>query len=358
MSNFPLAYKLSWLPRFLSPSARMPEGFARQPLQAVAPDGDGAPTVDCLFFGDISNVADPTLAAAPEELRDLFRRADMAIGNCETPVARSFAPGALQRLGLRHGVGTRFIDGFLDAFGVAADKLWLSLANNHALDCGLEGLRETVSVLQERGITVIGCRDAGRTPLKTTERRGLRLGFAAWTDWINRHPETAREHIWFGGDVEALDWSGLRQRHRLDTLCVLPHWDFEFRHFPQPATRARAARLAESGVDLIVGQHPHVLQPVERHGAGLCAYSLGDLLGSALRRATWPTRLFGLLEIGIRADGPRRGEICRYRVHPWVRTRRAGRVEFKAVSELGDGLRGKIERRLGLIFPEHGDMAA
>lgn len=331
----------------------MPESFERQPLQGLAAGEDGrSKTVDLLFFGDISNVANPTIAAAPKEMRELFRRADIVVGNCETPVTKNVAPGARQRLGLGHYADASFIDGFLDAFRVSAGKLCLSLANNHALDCGVEGLLETVSVLEERGIAVIGCRDAGRPPLTTVEHRGLRLGFTASTEWINRHPETARKHVWFGRDADGLDWSGLKKQHRLDTLVALPHWDFEFRHFPQPETRARAARLARGGVDLIVGQHPHVLQPMERFGRGLCAYSLGDILGTAFPRATWPTRLFGLLEIGIRAGGPRRGEICRYRLHPWVRTYRAGREEVWAVSDLRDGLRDKIERRLRLIFPE------
>lgn len=354
MSNFPLAYKLSWLPRFLSSSARMPESFERQPLQGPAPEGGGRPTsVNLLFFGDISNVANSTIAAAPDDVRELFRRADLVIGNCETPVTRSAAPGLTQRLGLRHRADTGFIDGFLDAFGLSADKLILSLANNHALDCGVEGLRETVSILRKRGITVIGCRDAGEPPLTAIEQRGLRLGFAASTEWINRDPETARDNIWFGHGLHRIDWSGLKREHRLDTLVALPHWDFEFRHFPQPATRALAAQLARGGVDLIVGQHPHVLQPLERHGEGLCAYSLGDVLGTAFRRTTWPARLFGLLEIEVRTGRAQRGDIRHYRLHPRVRTHRGGREEIKTLSELRGGLRDKIERRLRLIFPEH-----
>ena len=351
MSNFPISYILTWLPLFLRPSVRVRGPLERNPLHGVLSAGGPSKTVTLLFFGDIANVTGRPIATPPSGMLELFRRADLVIGNCETPLVNGFSPNIGQRLGLVHGSEARFLDAFLAAFQLATDKLYLSVANNHALDCGSAGLTETIANLEARGITILGRREAGRAPLAVAECGGLRIGLAAWTRWLNRSIAAAREAIWFEPDLEGIDWQGIKRSQELDTLCVVPHWDFEFRHFPQAETRAQAAQLARDGVDLIVGQHPHVIQPIERHGRGVCAYSLGDLVTATFRWRSWPTDIFGLLEVELLSSGPDRGSVCRYRLHPWVRTVRGGREEYRAVSELEGSLRDKVGARLRALFP-------
>ena len=100
---------------------------------------------------------------------------------------------------------------------------------------------------------------------------------------------------------------------KADLICVVAHWDWEFRHFPRPATRALAHRLADNGSRLVVGNHAHVLQPAERIGATLVAYGLGDFLGTALPRQPWPTRVGAMLAVDVSADAVEQRAACRLR---------------------------------------------
>jgi poly-gamma-glutamate synthesis protein (capsule biosynthesis protein) len=59
-------------------------------------------------------------------------------------------------------------------------------------------------------------------------------------------------------------------------LVVYIHWGYELSELPYPADRAWAREAADAGVDLIVGHHPHVVQPLERFGRTIVAYSLGN----------------------------------------------------------------------------------
>lgn len=75
-----------------------------------------------------------------------------------------------------------------------------------------------------------------------------------------------------------------RKAHSDAILCVFVHWGYELCDLPYPADRAIAQDMAEMGVDLIVGHHPHVVQPVELIGDCVVAYSLGNFV---LPEGTW-----------------------------------------------------------------------
>jgi poly-gamma-glutamate synthesis protein (capsule biosynthesis protein) len=67
-----------------------------------------------------------------------------------------------------------------------------------------------------------------------------------------------------------------RRRHADAILIAVVHWGYEFSLSPFPADRAWARRALEAGVDLVIGHHPHVIQPIERFGSKTVAYSLGN----------------------------------------------------------------------------------
>jgi poly-gamma-glutamate synthesis protein (capsule biosynthesis protein) len=90
-----------------------------------------------------------------------------------------------------------------------------------------------------------------------------------------------------------------------DFLIVSMHWGVEYDHNPTGTQKQLAAFLAEHRVDLIIGHHPHVLQPWESlprpdGGKTLCFYSLGNFVSAQLTRPTLPTLLGGLMYIKIK----------------------------------------------------------
>lgn len=346
-SNFPLPYRLSWLPRFLVPSLRGDKsGFAPS-----ASGGSLDPTVRLVFVGDISAVAGSNPPCVDDRLRETIASADLVIGNCESPVVARPLKQPGTTFGTRHAMTQRFLAETLAAAAIDPRRLVLSLANNHALDQGVAGFEETLRALDRLGIRAIGTTSGGLLPTVTVGP--MTIGLAAFTHWRNQAETNFSGRVVTTADFERDGWTALREA-AADLLCALPHWDLEFRHFPSPETRALAGRLATGGVGLVVGGHAHVVQPAERIGDTLVAYALGDFLGTAWRRTVWPLRIGAVLvaDIGRDIAAPERttAKIASYQIIPFMRLRQNGRERLALLDEIGGNLRKKAENRWRTIF--------
>jgi poly-gamma-glutamate capsule biosynthesis protein CapA/YwtB (metallophosphatase superfamily) len=342
VSNYPLSYKLSWLPRFLKPSlGGDANGFA--PMAGTLMEPPPKRTVRLAFIGDISAVANSSAPDCDPAIKELVGAADLVIGNCESPVVDRPSAVIGTKLGTHHAMTERFLAEALTAVGLARERLVLSLANNHVLDQGVAGFDETVAALRRLGIRSIGL--AANGPAQPVKVGSLNVGFAAFTLWRN-----AGEGLFAGRvstDGDPTGWP----RDGFDLLCAVPHWDWEFRHFPRAGTRALARRLAGQGVGLIAGHHAHVVQPVERIGETVVAYGLGDFLGTALARQPWPGRIGGIFVVDVSADAGTRGAVAAYRLHPFVRLRGGDHERLVLVDGLEGRMRDRVEGRLSAIFP-------
>ncbi|AZN95940.1 metallophosphatase [Mesorhizobium sp. M9A.F.Ca.ET.002.03.1.2] len=345
MSNYPLSYKLSWLPRFLRPSLGGDrQGFAPAAAATMEPP---ASAVRLAFVGDISAVANRRAPECDPAIKALLGSADLVIGNCESPVVERPSAAMGTTLGTHHAMTERFLAEALAAVGIPHEKLVLSLANNHVLDQGVEGFDETVAALKRLGIRTIGTAADG--PVERLAVGPLTIGFAAFTLWRNADAAAFASRASMQGDPA--QWPR-GAADGVDLVCAVPHWDWEFRHFPRGETRALARRLAAQGVGLIAGHHAHVVQPVERIGKALVAYGLGDFLGTAFARQPWPGRIGGILTVDISADAGTRGAIAAYRLHAFMRLREGGHERLVPVEALKSRMRGKVEGRLKAIFPQ------
>ncbi|MER9233135.1 CapA family protein [Mesorhizobium sp. M0622] len=342
MSNYPLSYKLSWLPRFLRPSLDGDDrGFA--PAAATLLEPMPARVVRLAFVGDISAVANRDTPECDPAIAALLASADLVVGNCESPVVERPSAVLGTRLGTRHAMSERFLAEALAAAGISREKLVLSLANNHVLDQGIAGFDETVAAVARLGIRTIG---AG-APVERFAVGALTIGFAAFTLW--RNADAAQ----FGGRVSMASNPAQWPRDAaegVDLLCVVPHWDWEFRHFPRAKTRTLARLLAEHGVGLVAGHHAHVVQPIERIGKTLVAYGLGDFFGTALARQPWPGRIGAIFVVDISADPSTRGAIAAYRLHAFMRLRAGDHERLVPVEALAGKSRQKAQARLDAIL--------
>ncbi|MDR1731352.1 MAG: CapA family protein [Synergistaceae bacterium] len=160
----------------------------------------------------------------------------------------------------------------------------LTLANNHILDRGVTGASRTIDVLDSADIFWTGLSRGEIEPDEplVLEYAGLRWAFASWSYGSNR--------VLASGDVRLNTISaeavqrGL-DRARLaspDILVACFHWGEEYRYVPTRSQREIAALCVENGVDLVIGTHPHVLQPIEIVSSGgkrhLVVWSLGNFV--------------------------------------------------------------------------------
>ena len=153
----------------------------------------------------------------------------------------------------------------------------VSLANNHVVDCGRPGLRQTMELLDAAGIAYTG---GGRTLAEAeegavVEANGLRFGFLAFSDFadVNFVHAPERESI-----LVLSEETVPPLRSRCDVLVVSCHWGSEF--IQRTTTRQRdLAHLAVGlGADIVVGHHAHVRGEIEQYADASIAYCLGDFV--------------------------------------------------------------------------------
>jgi poly-gamma-glutamate synthesis protein (capsule biosynthesis protein) len=249
------------------------------------PGFTGRGSVDLRAVGDImlARGVEPVARAHPAgwllaQVADLLR-GDVVVGNLESPFtarrrAEQLRPGPY-RLPADPELGTRL-----------APFTALSLANNHALDAGPEGLAEARRTLHELKINALGVTGGdchGENGVVTGTALPIRLlAFNAVHDPRDR-PDEARAcgRIWL--DQAALETvARLRTSGPLRPIVVLVHWGDEYAPAPNAEQRRWARELVAAGADLIVGAHPHVVQPAEEIEAGgrrgFVAYSLGNFV--------------------------------------------------------------------------------
>jgi poly-gamma-glutamate capsule biosynthesis protein CapA/YwtB (metallophosphatase superfamily) len=345
VSNYPLSYKLSWLPSLLKPSLGGDRnGFAAPTATLIEPRP--ARTVRLAFVGDISAVANRGAPQCDPGIMALLSSADLVVGNCESPIVERPSAMLGTKLGTHHTMTEQFLVDTLAAVGIARNRLVLSLANNHVLDQGIAGFDQTVTTLRRLGIRTIGTPAKG--PIERVSAGPLTLGFAAFTLWRNA------DAALFSGRVSMTVEPGRWRRDAakgIDLICAVPHWDWEFRHFPRPATRALARLMASHGVGLIAGHHAHVVQPVERIGKTVVAYGLGDFLGTALSRQPWPSRIGVILTVDVSTGLDMRGAIEGYQLHFFMRLRAGNHERLVPIEALDGADKRRVAARLDAIFP-------
>src|SRR6202048_3625404 len=208
-----------------------------------------------------------------EALDPLLSENDIVIGNLEGPLTRHSSAGPPWRFGL-HG-NPAYAPILRDARLTV-----VSLANNHAMDHGWDGLEETVRQLESVGIRHVGAGlnlKEARRPLHITVR-DVKIAILAYCDVSTLAP------LYAGDDCPGVaplrpalifeDIAAVRQG--CDVLILCMHWGQENISAPHPKYRRLAREMIAAGANIIVGHHPHVLQGVERLDGGVIAYSLGN----------------------------------------------------------------------------------
>lgn len=230
---------------------------------------------------------------------------DLAIANLETPLLPQI-PRTNARPGYFFGATPDMARKLADA-GFHA----VSLANNHAADLGIAGLRQTPVLLRELGIEPLGAAREAGTPLEvqTVDVGGSRLAMLSVTARSNFELPPQAPNVAFVAEKDLARVLGplvSSSRARHDLVVVLVHWGVEYARYPEAVQRAAARALVDAGADLVIGHHPHVLQEVELYRNGVIAYSLGNFL---FGNTEPEPKLTGVLAVDVERSGA-----CRRRV--------------------------------------------
>lgn len=239
-----------------------------------------------------------------------LKNADFTIGNLEGAVApgRS-SSGATKDPGFVHDgsvySGTNFLFNYhpylLDDLKSSGFD-FLTTANNHSYDRGSQGIDRTILEIQKRNLYFAGTRSkaaatsTGLTSfadsfLISLNIKGIRFGFIACAEMLNgfRDPHSQVLACASGQVLELIKLSA----NRNEVTLVLPHWGYEYQPQANSQQRRWTKQWFAAGATAVIGNHPHVLQPIETQewkskNAKIVIYSLGNFVAGQkdIRRRT------------------------------------------------------------------------
>lgn len=218
-----------------------------------------------------------------EDIKQYIEPADIAIGNIETTFAgKERGYSNYPTFNSPEQLATNLKDLGIDV---------LCTANNHSLDKGYSGLTSTLKFLDDAGISHMGTYDSAESQneILIKDVNGIKIAFLAYTYGTNGIP-VPKNNPYCINLIDKdliLKHLELAKEQNPDLICVNMHWGIEYKTKQNSEQEELANFLFENGVDIILGSHPHVLQPMEKKTITLedgttkdcfVIYSLGNFI--------------------------------------------------------------------------------
>jgi poly-gamma-glutamate synthesis protein (capsule biosynthesis protein) len=173
----------------------------------------------------------------------------------------------------------------------------VSMANNHALDCGPEALQDSIDLLDKNNIGHSGAGMNISEALKpayfvTGEKKDKKVAFLAFSYMIppGFYPTEQKAGVAPARPKTELVTNAINEAHKkADFVFCSFHWGTEYEDYPVQYHVDLAHLCIDSGADLVIGHHPHVIQGIELYKGKLIAYSLGDFVFDHYSRKTGET---------------------------------------------------------------------
>ncbi len=172
-----------------------------------------------------------------------------------------------------------------DAFIDAGFNL-VSLATNHTIDKGEKGVLNSRNYWNQKAdVLAAGSYSSfeERDKVVIKEVNGIKYAFLSYTTYTNGLiVPTGKEYLVNVYDEDLIKEEITRYRDQVDLLMVAMHWGTEYMTYPTNEQKEISEYLASLGVDLIIGCHPHVIEPIEYIDDTLVIYSLGNFISSQI----------------------------------------------------------------------------
>lgn len=226
-----------------------------------------------------------------EDIKNYVSEADIAIGNLETTFAgKERGYSNYPRFNTPEQLAYNLKD-----FGIDV----LSTANNHSMDTNFKGIVSTLNYLDDAGISHVGTNatQESQNEILVKDVNGIKIAFLAFTYGTNGIPVQSDKSFAVNliDDNFILQQISLAKEQNPDLICASMHWGYEY-HTTQSSEQERLANLLfTNGVDVILGSHPHVLQPMKKKTITLedgstkdcfVIYSLGNFMSGQTKTNT------------------------------------------------------------------------
>ncbi len=254
--------------------------------------GDLAPTPSNIELFNNGNVKE----LLGEELCFLLKNTNFFIFNLEVPLTDEETP--IKKCGLNLIAPTSTINGIK-----ALNPSLISLANNHILDQGVQGLKSTERILTEEGIPFVGIGDnlSIASEPYIIEHNGMKVGIYACAE---HEFSIATENTPGANPFDPLESPDhvLNLKSRCDYVIVLYHGGKEHYRYPSPYLQKVCRKIVEKGADLVICQHSHCIGCYEEYKDSMIVYGQGNFLFDRSDNEFWQTSLLIKLEISDKSN--------------------------------------------------------
>lgn len=188
---------------------------------------------------------------------DIFSSDDYTIVNLETTFTDSTVKAAKEGTVVYNFKGDKEYVNILTSGSIEG----VTIANNHTYDYGQIGIDETMEVLKNNNIDYCGY---GHKIIK--EIKGIKVGFLGYTMW------------WISDELKNDIANDIKELRESGCSIIIPyfHWGKESSNYPTADQETIARYTIDSGADMVLGSHSHVIQSLESYKGKLIAYSLGN----------------------------------------------------------------------------------
>lgn len=214
--------------------------------------------------------------------KDIFKSYDIAYYNQETILGgKQLGLSNYPQFNSPQEVGDAFVDAGFDI---------VSLATNHTLDrmydCGLKAITNSREFWnKQEGVIAAGSYTSNeeREELQIGESNGITYTLLSYTMSTNGLTvPKGKEYVVDVYTKEKVKKDIERYKGKVDVIMVAMHWGNEYQHYPSTVQKETAKYLASLGVNIIIGAHPHVVQPIDFIDDTLVIYSLGNFVSSQI----------------------------------------------------------------------------
>ena len=265
-----------------------------------------------------------------ENVRDIFAADDMTIVNLEGPLTTSEQMREGQTYCIK---GDPAYAHLLTLGNIEA----VSFANNHRLDYGEQGSRDTIAALEQEGIIYaydknVGIYEVPDSAAAHGGERNLKIGIIS----VNE--------VEWGSQVEKLIQNNIEtlREQNVDLILACCHWGIEKDTYPENYQQVLGRKCIDWGVDLVIGHHPHVLQGIEEYKGRYIIYSLANFCFGANRNPEDKDTI--IFQQTFTFENGQKVETQNARIIPCLVSSVATRNDFRPTPAVGEDAKRILQR--------------
>jgi poly-gamma-glutamate synthesis protein (capsule biosynthesis protein) len=200
-----------------------------------------------------------------QKVEPMLKCNDLVVGNLEGPITDKQSISLDSKIGEKDNYVFTFDSKSTQVLANENIKL-VNIGNNHITNFGSTGIESTRKYLMQSGVDFFGDPEKSDKRIAFENIKGLKIAFVNYNQFVPNNKQKTFDDISKAKNLKS------------DMIIVYTHWGTEFVDNPDQKIKDLAHEFIDDGADLIIGSHPHVIQPKEEYKGKMIYYSLGNMV--------------------------------------------------------------------------------